>query len=303
MTKEELKTLKEKIKELEGKLALYDKLCHYLLEAVIVSDFKGRVLFANQTAGRMFGIKNIQSYLGKTVFPFIMPESRKDVLRDYLNVLRGKEEYFAYYRVRDARGRKFWVESIGRKIDFQGKKAVLTTLRDATWKKELEDRLKASEAKLRIILENLLLHVAVIDQKGKFILWNKISEKIFGYKSNEVIGKLTSQDLHCSSQEALEVIKVATRKGRFEGDCWMRKKDKTKFLMHLYVVPWYDEQGKIIGFLGNGIDITEHRQLENQLKDKVKELEKLNRLMIGRELKMVELKKKIKSLENQLKKK
>jgi len=43
-------------------------------------------------------------------------------------------------------------------------------------------------------------------------------------------------------------------------------------------------------------DITYRKQVELELKEKIKELEELNSLMVGREIKMVELKKEVERL-------
>ena len=54
----------------------------------------------------------------------------------------------------------------------------------------------------------------------------------------------------------------------------------------------------------NGIiwDITEHKKVEIQLEQKAVELQKVNQIMIGRELKMIELKKEILNLKEELEK-
>lgn len=51
------------------------------------------------------------------------------------------------------------------------------------------------------------------------------------------------------------------------------------------------------------MDITERVKAKKELEDKVDELELMNKLMVGREIKMVELKDKIKKLEYMLSKK
>lgn len=82
------------------------------------------------------------------------------------------------------------------------------------------------------------------------------------------------------------------------------------------IAPVKDKEGKIIGIFGVSRDITELKQKEAELEairndlkeeverqtedlsEKIENLEKMNKIMIDRELKMVELKEKIKELEN-----
>ena len=61
---------------------------------------------------------------------------------------------------------------------------------------------------------------------------------------------------------------------------------------------------KIVEFIGEkrllavAKDITERKDAEDKLKEKIEQLEKYKKVTIGRELKMVELKKQIKELES-----
>ena len=50
-------------------------------------------------------------------------------------------------------------------------------------------------------------------------------------------------------------------------------------------------------------DITERKKVDNKLKVKVDELKRFNKLAVGRELRMIELKKRVKELENELSRK
>ena len=50
--------------------------------------------------------------------------------------------------------------------------------------------------------------------------------------------------------------------------------------------------------IGTGIDITDHRNAEEKIEEHAAEVERLNQVMIGRELKMIELKKEIENLKS-----
>ncbi len=62
----------------------------------------------------------------------------------------------------------------------------------------------------------------------------------------------------------------------------------------------FDEDGNPVGVQGSTRDITERKSAEEELKKKTKELEGFNKLAVGRELKMIELKKEINALLGEL---
>ena len=60
--------------------------------------------------------------------------------------------------------------------------------------------------------------------------------------------------------------------------------------------PVFDNNGHIVRIDGFMEDITERKRVEESLKKKNEELERFNKFAVGRELKMIELKKKINEL-------
>jgi hypothetical protein len=85
--------------------------------------------------------------------------------------------------------------------------------------------------------------------------------------------------------------------------------EKGKRVLNITLKPIYNKDKKIIAYLGAAMDITEKEQdrasiakHNKQLEEKIKELERFEELTINREIKMIELKEKIKSLEKKFKK-
>ena len=102
-----------------------------------------------------------------------------------------------------------------------------------------------------------------------------------------------------SSEKAKEMIDKAIKEGSnfFE---WTHKRLNGQDFPATVLLTKIKIDGKEI-LQATVRDVTEQKKKESELKEKVREVEKLNEMMTGRELKMIELKKKIEKLEKELK--
>lgn len=65
-------------------------------------------------------------------------------------------------------------------------------------------------------------------------------------------------------------------------------------------VPRFDDKGQLVSYDGLIEDISERKRLEDELKQRLSDLERMNRLMVDRELRMEEMKMEIVRLKNEL---
>jgi hypothetical protein len=65
--------------------------------------------------------------------------------------------------------------------------------------------------------------------------------------------------------------------------------------------PIFDDSGIVKAGIVVFQDITDYKKTENLVNEKIKELEKFNKVMVGREIRMVELKREINELCSKLK--
>ena len=135
---------------------------------------------------------------------------------------------------------------------------------DITIRKRAQQKIIDSEEKYKAFLESVPIHVGVIDESGKFIIWNKYSEKMLGYTRHEVLDKMSPKDIHESEKEAREVIEIATQEGIFDRELNLIHKDGRKIPARLVVVPKIIND-KIIGFCGFAEDIGDRKTTEKEL--------------------------------------
>lgn len=78
----------------------------------------------------------------------------------------------------------------------------------------------------------------------------------------------------------------------------LRRKDGSYGWVFSRAIPHFSVDGVFLGYIGSCVDITERKEVEEQRRGYIEEIESLNRIMVEREIKMIELKKKIKQMES-----
>ncbi len=121
--------------------------------------------------------------------------------------------------------------------------------------------------------------IFTIDNDFKINSWSSGSAKIFGYETEEVIGKpfdiiFTEED----KKEGIpkKEIDTATNEGRAVDNRWHICKDGGKFFAYGLVFPLKREDGELIGYVKILQDLTDRRKSEEAIKKYIKELEELN---------------------------
>ena len=124
------------LKESEQK---YRTLTESILDAILILDFQGKILFANQSLINMLGFKEPGEEIGTNVFDFVTPEYKEEVKKDLQKVYEGRGRLLAQYKVRTKDCKEFLVEAKGQRITFENKPADLVVFRDITDRKRGEE--------------------------------------------------------------------------------------------------------------------------------------------------------------------
>ena len=140
---------------------------------------------------------------------------------------------------------------------------------DITERKQAEEKLRNTEDFLNAVLQNLPVSVFIKDAaEQKFIYWNKASETLFGYSSEEVLDNnaadlLEAEQANYLQAQDLEVF--ATEKCVDLPEETIQLPRRGKRILHTKKVPLFDSSGAPKYILGIAQDITESKKIETEL--------------------------------------
>jgi diguanylate cyclase (GGDEF)-like protein/PAS domain S-box-containing protein len=214
----------------------------------------------NERISRKWTVKKRYPYL-KTLSPEVQRIFR-----------RGGELFLPELRVSDPRsGLPKWISQYYYAIqDRRGRvEYIVTMTQDITAQKEAAGALRESEEKFRTIIQNVNIGVYRTsgDIDGRYLQVNPAFTKIFGYESVKQLMKTRVVKLYRHAKDRQVFVKELMKKGLVRNrELLMRKKDGTPIWVSEYAKAQHDERGHVKWIDGVIEDITERKQMEQQLR-------------------------------------
>ena len=210
-------------------------------------------------------------YPGKNHFDLFPNEENERIFR---KVAEKGEPYFAYaklfeYAEHPERGTSYWDWSL-----IPTKNANGTVIRLVLSLANVTARIKSEEEirKLSRAVEQNPVTVVITDPEGKIEYVNPKFVQLTGYTSKEVIGKnpnILKSGIH--TPEFYKDLWDTIKQGKsWRGEFHNKKKNGDFYVESALISPIKDEKGNIAHFIGIKEDITEHKKLEEFLKESEK---------------------------------
>jgi PAS domain S-box-containing protein len=265
-------------------------------DAMVVSNETGEIVLINSQAEKLFGYSR-KELLGNKI-DMLVPEEIRDVHPDY------RAKFYADpKRLSMGFGNDFFgVAKDGRRIPADVGLSpiktddgllVVASVRDITERIEAEKALRDSEKQLQGILDTSPVGVA-FSTKEKIHFANPRFKEMFGVGPGDA-----APDLYVNPEEGDTLVSRLKAEGKIENyEIQLYNRDQqVRDVLINYLPLTFDEEEGILGWM---LDITDRKIAEREIKEKFDELARFRRLAIGREQKMIDLKKEINELAEQL---
>lgn len=163
--------------------------------------------------------------------------------------------------------------------------------------------LRLAVAVMRTTLDSVGEGVLVVAENQQISYYNKRFVEIWEIPTVEITAHLTEQVITSMINKSLdpkffrEIVDKANSGQEIGNDITIKLNNKNVIAVKSYPQLLED---KNVGRVWSFRDITKYISFQEEIQDKVDTLERLNKTMVDRELKMIELKGKIVELENRL---
>jgi len=247
---------------------------------VYFKDVDLRFVRLNRAVAQSHGLADPGELVGRTDFDIHPRELAEQYYMDDQEIIRtgrpliDREEPVVYRT-----GEKGWlsttkVPTINNAGNVTG---IVGISRDITERKRMEEELRSSEERLRILFEYAPDAIYLNDMKGNFVDGNKAAEEMTGYKRDELIGKnffrldLLPRDQVLKAAQLL--ARNVLRQPTGPDELVLNRKDSTQAVVEVMTFPVKIKDQRLV--LGIARNITERKRMEEELRRYSEHLEEL----------------------------
>ena len=254
----------EALKRSEEKyIALFEN----LNDAAFVADTESGVIIETNKKGELLLGRTQKEIIGMQQTEIHPPEKSEEYRKRFADHIQKGHVVDYDGEVIRKDGNIVQVSISAAPVNIGGKKLIIGLFRDVEERKHTEAALYESEQKYRSLVKNVGLGIfrSTLGKNGRFLEVNPAMEKITGYTKDELL-KMDVSDLYVYPEERESVLKdMSKAKEKVTRELNFKKKDGTKIVVSDTKTLVRNNKGELLYFDGILEDITERKQMEEQL--------------------------------------
>ena len=245
----------------------------------VVQD--GKFRFINSNAASYAGYKR-EELVDQEAGQLVHPEDSEKVRKNSGAMLRGEITAPYEFRIITKQGETRWIIETITSISYEGTRAILGNSMEITDRKRTEEALRESQKRMSDIIEFLPDAALIIDVDGRVMAWNRAIEKMTGVKAEQMLGKGNYEyslpfygtrrpiliDLALKPEPEFERKYAGiTRDGDYVyGEAHMPALRGGAVFLWGSAAALRDSEGRVIGAIETIRDITDRKQMEEEIK-------------------------------------
>ncbi|MGA7826578.1 MAG: PAS domain S-box protein [Geobacteraceae bacterium] len=239
-------------------------------DGILIHELEtGEILDFNQKTSEMFGYSREEFLRSSPVnTPDTDPRfSAQEAVRRLKEAASGSPQLFEW-KARHRNGTIFWVEVNLKKVIISDTRRLLSVVRDITPRKSADELLRESEARFRSLVEATTDWIWETDSHDTLTYSSQKVKALLGYDPEEVYATNPFDLVSEEDKQRIITLFLDAKKGErsfTEIECNFRHKDGRTIVLESSGMPILDQNGNLTGFRGYGRNITDRKQLEEQL--------------------------------------
>jgi PAS domain S-box-containing protein len=222
----------------------------------------GIIEYTNPAGAQLLGAESPDAVTGRSILEFVPSEAVKEQLRARVEQVERREPTDPYeHEIERLDGEGRIVESYAIPIEYDGKRAAQTVIRDITARKKAENELKREREFLQKLFDTIPVMIMVYDPEQAQFDVNEEFERVLGWSAESA----NATDLMKACFPDPDDREAAVAFLRDPGSGWTdftlttREGDEV-------ICSWSNIRLSDDTLVGIGIDLTERKQLEAQLR-------------------------------------
>jgi PAS domain S-box-containing protein len=236
-------------------------------EFIYIIGSDGKVRYLNTFAASQLNLRQEEA-VGKRLEDLFPSETSERLWSNIKKVLTDGKALRADREISFA-GRTAWVDTVLVPLrDSNGEVgSVLGISRDVTERKNNEEALRQSEAKLRLITDNLQDLVAQVDAKGVYLYASPSHKSVLGYEPKDLVGKTLFEFIYPDDLDSVvrEFTSAAPTSPPSALDVRFRHSAGHYVWLNTVAKAMFDSDGKMMGGIMAGRELASRKQVEDAL--------------------------------------
>jgi hypothetical protein len=164
-------------------------------------------------------------------------------------------------------GKIKWVDVSMVKISYNKKPAILISLLDISHERKIQEEVRKNAAQLKAILYNMPHMAWLKDSEGRYQLVNNSFARVCGYPMHKIVGRTDYEiwSAEIAGKYAADDHEIMLSKSQKLYEETVKEDGKTKW-METFKGPIFNDEDKCIGTTGISLDISERKQVEENIR-------------------------------------